>query len=79
MGDAVRFFNEADHVWTAQDRAELCQQEKNDARNPELLPEFDVVCARTSRDRVIIKRMTAHLARERENVFVEMEELEKFI
>ena len=30
-------------------------------------------------DRVIVKRMTTYLARERQNVFVEMEELEKFI
>ena len=38
---------------------------------------FDAVYAWTSRDRVIIKKMTAYLARERQDVFVEMEEMEK--
>ena len=79
VADAVRYINGADHLWTAEDRDELREQEKSDARNRELLLEFDVVYARTSRDRVIIRRMIANLARERENVFVEMEELEKFI
>ena len=45
----------------------------------QLLLEFDTVYAWTSRDRVIVKRMTTYLARERQNVFVEMEELEKYI
>ena len=36
---------------------------------------FDAVYAWTFRDRVIIKRMTAYLARERQDVFVEMEEM----
>ena len=40
---------------------------------------FDAVYAWTSRDRVIIKRMTAYLAREWQDVFVEMEEMEKHI
>ena len=41
--------------------------------------EFDAVCAWTSRDRVIVMRMTTYLARGRQNAFVEMEELEKYI
>ena len=40
---AVRYINGADHLWTAQDRAELRQQEKNDAKFPELILEFDAV------------------------------------
>ena len=44
----------------------------------QLLPELDAVHALTSRDRVVVKRMTTYLARKRQNVFVEMEELEKF-
>ena len=43
----------------------------------QLLPKFDAVYAWTSRDRVIIKRMTAYLAREKQNIFVEMKEMEK--
>ena len=43
----------------------------------QLLPEFDAVHVWTSRDRVIVKPTTMYLARERQNVFVEMEELEK--
>ena len=35
---------------------------------------FEAVYARNSRDRVIIERMTTYLARERQNVTVEMEE-----
>ena len=62
MTDAVRHISGADHLWTAQDRAELRQQEKNDAKFPELILEFDAVCAWTSRDRVIIKLITAYLA-----------------
>ena len=54
-------------------------QEQGKCDHAQLLPEFDAVCAWTSSDRVIIRRMIANLARERENVFVEMEELEKFI
>ena len=42
----------------------------------QLLTDFDAVHAWTLRDRVIVKRMTTYLARERQNVFVEMEELE---
>ena len=45
----------------------------------QLHPESDAVCAWTSRDRVIVMRMTTYLARERQNAFVEMEELEKYI
>ena len=45
----------------------------------QLHPESDAVCAWTSRDRVIVMRMTTCLARGRQNVFVEMEELEKYI
>ena len=56
----------------------FCQQEKTDAKHPELIPEFDAVYAWTSRDKVIIERMTAYLARERQN-FVEMKEMEKHI
>ena len=44
-----------------------------------VLPEFDAVYAWTSRDRVIIRRMTAYLVRERQIVFVEMKEMEKHI
>ena len=44
----------------------------------QLLPGLDAVNALTSRDRVIVKRMTTYLARKRQNVFAEMEELEKF-
>ena len=40
---------------------------------------FDVVYAWTSRDRHIIDRMITFLARERQNVFVEMEKLETYI
>ena len=47
--DAVRYVNGADHLWTAQDRAELREQEKNGAKFPESTPEFDAVCrARTN-------------------------------
>ena len=45
----------------------------------QLHPEFDAVCAWTSRDRVIVMRMTTCLARGRQNACVEMEELEKNI
>ena len=45
----------------------------------QLLPKFDAVYAWTPRVRVIVKRMTAYLARERQHVFVELEELEKHI
>ena len=38
-----------------------------------LMPSY----AWTSRDRVIIKRMTAYLAGEKQNIFVEMKEMEK--
>ena len=41
------------------------------------LPDFDAVHAWTSRDRVIMNGMTAFLARQRQNVFVEMKEMEK--
>ena len=40
---------------------------------------FNVVYAWTSRDGVIIDRMITYLARERQNVFVEVEELETYI
>ena len=33
--DAVRYANGADHLWTAQDGAELRQQEKNGAKFPD--------------------------------------------
>ena len=46
---------------------------------PELIPEFDARYAWTSRDRVIIDRMTTYLARERQNVFVERKEMGKDI
>ena len=38
VADAVRNTSGADHLWTAEDRAELRQQEKNDAKYPELIP-----------------------------------------
>ena len=44
-----------------------------------LLPEFDVVYAWTPRDTVIIQQMVTYLARKRQNVFVEVEELETYI
>ena len=50
--------NGADHLWIARERAELRQQEKTDSKYTELIPECD---ARTSRDRVIMARMTAHI------------------
>ena len=49
-----------------------------DVHHAQLLPEFDAVYAWTSRDRVIIKRMTAYLAGEKQNVFVEMENRVRF-
>ena len=73
VADAVRFFNGAD-LRTAQDCSELRQQEENDAEYPELIPEFDAVYAWTSRDRVVVNRMTAYLARKRLNVLVEMKD-----
>ena len=39
------------------------------------LPEFDTVRAWTPRDRVVIEQMVMFLARKRQNVFVEVEEL----
>ena len=50
---------------TARGRVEFRQQEKTDAKYPELIPEFDAVYARTSRDRDISERMTGNVARER--------------
>ena len=66
--DAVRYINGADLLWTARDRASVRQQEKTDAKYPELIPEFGAVYAWSSRDRVIIERMTVSLAREAENL-----------
>ena len=43
----------------------------------QLLPVLHAVDAWTSRDRVGIERMTSYLARERQNVFAEMEEMER--
>ena len=79
VADAVRSTNGADHLWTAQERAKLRQEAKNDAKYPELILEFDAVCAWTSRDRVITQRMTAFLARERHNVLVEVKEVDNHI
>ena len=45
----------------------------------QLLAEFDAVCAWTPRDTVIIERMITYGARDRKNVFVEVEELETHI
>ena len=50
-----------------------------DVDHAQLLPEFDAVCACTSRNRVIIKRMAAYLADGWQNVFEEMEEMVKYI
>ena len=50
------------------------EETATDIDHAQLLPEYDVVYAMTSRDRVIVKRMTAYLAREKQNVFVEMED-----
>ena len=50
-----------------------------DAKYPVLIPEFDAVYAWTSRDSGIIERMTTCLSRERQNVFVEMKEMENHI
>ena len=44
-------------------KAELRRQEENDSKHPELTPEFDALYAWTSRDRVIMKRMTAFFCR----------------
>ena len=43
------------------------------------LPEFEIVYVWTSRDTVTTKRMTAYLAIVEQNVFVDMEELEKYL
>ena len=67
----------AHHLWTARERAELRRQEETDAKYPELIPEFDAVYVWMLVDRVIIERMTTYLAGERQNVFVELEEMEK--
>ena len=45
----------------------------------QLLPERSAVYALTPRDRVIVKRMITYVARERQKVFVEEEELETYI
>ena len=50
--------------------------EVDDAR---LLPEVDAVHAWTPRDRVVIEQMVTYLASTRQNVFVEVEELETYI
>ena len=42
------------------------------------LPEFDAVCAWTLRDTVIIEQVVTYLARKRQNVFFEVEELETY-
>ena len=60
-------------------RPDHVQETAMDVDFAQLLPEFDAVYALTSRDRVVIKRMIVYLARERQNVFVEMEELETYI
>ena len=51
----------------------------DDNDHAQLLLEFDAVYAWTPTGRVIIERMTTYLAIQRQNVFVEMEELEKHI
>ena len=54
------------------------QGSTNEIDGARLFPEFDAVYAWTPRDEVIIDRMTTYLARERQNVFVEVEDLETF-
>ena len=76
VADAVLKINGADHLWTARGRAELSQQEMTRAKYPELIPEFDAIYTWTSRDRVVIERMAASLARERQTSGEEIELLE---
>ena len=45
----------------------------------QLLLEFDALCVWTPVDRVIVRRKTTHLARERRGVFVEVAELQTYI
>ena len=65
VADAARFAEDP-----SQETAMVCD-------HAQLLLAFDAVCAWTLRDGVVVKRMTTYLARERQNVVVEMEELGK--